>query len=82
MANDFRASMLRGDVAHFTCLIGTAVREVGTPRTRTFAPPATMACRAHVADLVRDIECLKHLRGYLKTLLGTPPTAGRKERKS
>lgn len=55
---DFRASLLHGDIAQFTCLLGTSVQEVYATH-----PDIRAACdqemSAHVADLVRDIEAAK-----------------------
>jgi TetR/AcrR family transcriptional regulator, transcriptional repressor for nem operon len=120
---DFRASLLHGDIAQFTCLFGTSVQEVYATH-----PDIRAACdrgmSAHVTELVRDIaaakrryapdapwsanslgyfmqavlqggfifakakqspevaiECLKHLRRYLVTLLGQPRSKNRKEKK-
>lgn len=120
---DFRASLLHGDIAQFTCLFGTSVQEVYATH-----PEIRSACdqgmSAHVRELVRDIaaakrryapdaswsanglgyfmqavlqggfifakakqspvvaiECLKHLRRYLVTLLGQPRSKNRKEKK-
>lgn len=120
---DFRVSLLHGDIAQYTCLMGTSVQEVYATH-----PEIRAACdqvmSAHVAELVRDIElarqkyasaatwsaqsvgyfmqsvvqgafifakakqgpqvaieCLAHLRRYLETLLGSPPSEQRKEKK-
>jgi TetR/AcrR family transcriptional repressor of nem operon len=55
---DFRASLLHGDVAQFTCLLGTSVQEVYATH-----PDIRAACdqemSAHVAELARDIEAAK-----------------------
>jgi len=52
---DFRASLLRGELAQFTCLMGTTLQE-----TYATHPDLRAACdrgmSAHVAVLVRDIE--------------------------
>jgi TetR/AcrR family transcriptional repressor of nem operon len=55
---DFRAAMLRGDVAQYTCLMGTTVQEVYNTH-----PDLRAACdqgmSEHVAELTRDIEAAK-----------------------
>jgi TetR/AcrR family transcriptional regulator, transcriptional repressor for nem operon len=55
---DFRASMLHGGIAQFTCLFGTSVQEVYATH-----PDIRAACdegmSAHVAELVRDIDAAK-----------------------
>ncbi len=55
---DFRSALLRGDIAHFTCLMGTTVQE-----TYATHPDLRAACdrgmSAHIAMLVRDIEAAK-----------------------
>jgi TetR/AcrR family transcriptional repressor of nem operon len=55
---DFRASLLQGDVAQYTCLMGTSVQEVHATH-----PDLRAACdagmSAHVAELTRDIEAAK-----------------------
>jgi TetR/AcrR family transcriptional repressor of nem operon len=55
---DFRASMLQGDIAQYTCLMGTSVQEVYATH-----PDIRAACdqgmSAHVTELVRDIEAAK-----------------------
>jgi TetR/AcrR family transcriptional regulator, transcriptional repressor for nem operon len=57
---DLRASMLRGDVAQYTCLIGTTLQEIHATH-----PDLRDACERgmseHVADLARDIEAAKRL---------------------
>lgn len=55
---DFRASKLQGDIAQFTCLLGTTVQEVyGThPDIRT---ACDQGMSSHVAELTRDIEAAK-----------------------
>jgi TetR/AcrR family transcriptional regulator, transcriptional repressor for nem operon len=55
---DFRASMLQGDIAQYTCLLGTTVQEVYATH-----PDIRAACdqgmSEHVAELTRDIEAAK-----------------------
>jgi TetR/AcrR family transcriptional regulator, transcriptional repressor for nem operon len=55
---DFRAAMLRGDIAQYTCLMGTTVQEIYNTH-----PDLRAACdrgmSEHVADLTRDIEAAK-----------------------
>jgi TetR/AcrR family transcriptional regulator, transcriptional repressor for nem operon len=55
---DFRASMLEGDVAQFSCLLGTSVQEVYATH-----PDIRAACDQgmsdHVAMLAQDIEAAK-----------------------
>lgn len=57
---DFRASMLQGDIAQYTCLMGTLVQEVYATH-----PGMRAACdkgmSAHVAELERDIEAARRL---------------------
>jgi len=59
---DFRASLLHGEIAHYTCLMGTSVQEVYATH-----PEIRAACEqgmsAHVGELVRDIE--EALRKYV-----------------
>ncbi len=55
---DFRASMLHGEIAQYTCLMGTTVQEVYATH-----PDLREACdqgmSEHVAELTRDIEAAK-----------------------
>jgi TetR/AcrR family transcriptional repressor of nem operon len=55
---DLRASMLEGDIAQYTCLLGTSVQEVYATH-----PDLRAACdqgmSEHVAMLARDIEAAK-----------------------
>jgi TetR/AcrR family transcriptional regulator, transcriptional repressor for nem operon len=55
---DFRASMLRGDIAQYTCLMGTTVQEVYATH-----PDLRAACdrgmSEHVEELTRDLEAAK-----------------------
>lgn len=57
---DFRVALLQGDIAQYTCLMGTSVQEVYATH-----PEIRAACdqgmSAHVAELVRDIEAAKQL---------------------
>jgi TetR/AcrR family transcriptional regulator, transcriptional repressor for nem operon len=48
---DFRAGILRGDVAEFTCLVGTMVQEV-----HASSPPIRAACDASISDHAAKIE--------------------------
>ncbi len=55
---DFRASMLQGEIAHYTCLMGTTVQEVYATH-----PDLRATCdrgmSEHVAELTRDLEAAK-----------------------
>ena len=55
---DFRSAILQGDIAQYTCLMGTTVQE-----TYATHPDLRAACdrgmSAHIAVLVRDIEAAK-----------------------
>jgi TetR/AcrR family transcriptional repressor of nem operon len=55
---DFRASLLQGDIAQYTCLFGTSVQEVYATH-----PDIRAACELgmseHVTELARDIEAAK-----------------------
>ena len=55
---DFRAALLQGEIAHYTCLMGTTVQEVYATH-----PDLRAACdqgmSEHVAELTRDIEAAK-----------------------
>jgi TetR/AcrR family transcriptional repressor of nem operon len=55
---DFRASILRGELPEFTCLLGTLVQE-----TYDTHPAIRTACdrgmSAHIAELTRDVEAAK-----------------------
>jgi TetR/AcrR family transcriptional repressor of nem operon len=55
---DFRASMLQGEIARYTCLLGTTVQEVYATH-----PDIRAACdhglSEHVAALTKDIEAAK-----------------------
>ncbi|MGO9006069.1 MAG: TetR/AcrR family transcriptional regulator [Beijerinckiaceae bacterium] len=55
---DFRVSMLHGEIAHYTCLMGTTVQEVYATH-----PNLRAACdrgmSEHIAELTRDIEAAK-----------------------
>jgi TetR/AcrR family transcriptional regulator, transcriptional repressor for nem operon len=57
---DFRASMLQGEIAQYTCLMGTTVQEVYATH-----PDLRAACdrgmSEHVAELTRDIEAAKQV---------------------
>ena len=57
---DFRAEILRGDLADYTCLLGTLVQE-----TYATHPDIRAACdkglSTHIAILTRDIEAAKKL---------------------
>lgn len=57
---DLRAAMIQGDIARFTCLMGTTVQE-----TYATHPQLRAACEAgmsgHIAMLARDIEAAKQL---------------------
>jgi TetR/AcrR family transcriptional repressor of nem operon len=57
---DFRASILRGELADFTCLLGTMVQEAYAT-----SPAIRAACdrciSAHADDVARDIEAARQL---------------------
>ena len=57
---DFRAAILNGDEAQYTCLLGTLVQE-----TYHTHPALRAACEqgfaAHVAELTRDVEAARKL---------------------
>ena len=57
---DFRASLLQGEIAHYTCLMGTTVQEVYETH-----PDLRAACdhgmSEHVAELTRDVDAAKQL---------------------
>ncbi len=57
---DFRISLLHGETAEYTCLLGTMVQE-----TYATHPGIRTACdagmSAHVAELTKDIEAAKQL---------------------
>ncbi|WP_151634348.1 TetR/AcrR family transcriptional regulator [Noviherbaspirillum aerium] len=57
---DFRAALLNGEIAQYTCLMGTSVQEVYATH-----PEIRAACdagmSAHVAELERDIEEARRL---------------------
>lgn len=57
---DFRASLLQGEIAQFTCLMGTAVQEVYATHDEIRAA-CDAGMSAHVAELERDIEAAKQL---------------------
>lgn len=55
---DFRCTLLRGEIAQFTCLMGTLTQEIYTTH-----PDIRTACEhvlsAHVVELQRDIEAAR-----------------------
>jgi TetR/AcrR family transcriptional repressor of nem operon len=57
---DFRASLLQGEIADYTCLIGTSVQEAYATH-----PDLRAACEqgltAHVAELEKDLQAAKLL---------------------
>jgi TetR/AcrR family transcriptional regulator, transcriptional repressor for nem operon len=57
---DFRISLLSGEIAEYTCLLGTMVQE-----TYASHPGLRTACdtgmSAHIAELTKDIEAAKQL---------------------
>jgi TetR/AcrR family transcriptional repressor of nem operon len=57
---DLRASMLQGEIAQFSCLMGTSVQEVYATH-----PDIRAACdrgmSAHVTELERDIEAARQM---------------------
>jgi TetR/AcrR family transcriptional repressor of nem operon len=70
---DFRSSLLRGDLAHFTCLMGTTVQE-----TYATHPDLRAACdrgmSSHIAMLARDLEAAK--QRYAPNAAWTPESVG------
>jgi TetR/AcrR family transcriptional repressor of nem operon len=70
---DFRSSLLRGDLAHFTCLMGTTVQE-----TYATHPDLRAACdrgmSAHIAMLARDLAAAK--QRYAPNAAWTPESVG------
>jgi TetR/AcrR family transcriptional repressor of nem operon len=70
---DFRISLLHGDLAHYTCLMGTTVQEVYATH-----PDLRAACDAgmseHVAELARDLEAAK--QRYAPDASWTPEGVG------
>jgi TetR/AcrR family transcriptional repressor of nem operon len=70
---DFRASLLKGNIAEYTCLIGTSVQEVHATH-----PDLRAACEqglsVHVAELARDIEEAK--RKYVPDATWTSESVG------
>jgi TetR/AcrR family transcriptional repressor of nem operon len=57
---DFRAAMLDGEIAQYTCLLGTSVQEVYATHPEIRAA-ADRGMSEHVAELARDIEAAKQL---------------------
>jgi TetR/AcrR family transcriptional repressor of nem operon len=57
---DFRAAMLDGEIAEYTCLMGTSVQEVYATHPEIRAA-ADRGMSEHVAELARDIEAAKQL---------------------
>src|SRR5664280_666348 len=57
---DFRAAILTGELADYTCLLGTLIQETYDthPLIRT---ACDQALSSHVAELTRDIEAAKQL---------------------
>ena len=57
---DFRAAILTGELADYTCLLGTLVQE-----TYATHPEIRAACEqalsAHIAELTRDAEAARRL---------------------
>jgi TetR/AcrR family transcriptional repressor of nem operon len=57
---DFRAAILTGELADYTCLLGTLVQE-----TYSTHPEIRAACKlassAHIAELSRDVEAAKRI---------------------
>ena len=70
---DFRSAILQGDIAQYTCLMGTTVQE-----TYATHPDLRAACdrgmSAHIAVLVRDIEAAK--KRYAPTATWTAESVG------
>ncbi len=57
---DFRAAILTGELADYTCLLGTLVQETYATHPAIRAA-CEMALSAHIAELTRDIESAKSL---------------------
>jgi TetR/AcrR family transcriptional repressor of nem operon len=57
---DFRAAILTGELADYTCLLGTLIQE-----TYATHPKIRAACEralsAHIAELTRDVEAARQL---------------------
>jgi len=57
---DFRAAILAGELADYTCLLGTLIQE-----TYATHPAIRVACEralsAHIAELTRDVEAARQL---------------------
>jgi TetR/AcrR family transcriptional repressor of nem operon len=70
---DFRIAILQGEIAQYTCLIGTTVQEVYATH-----PDLRAACERmlteHVAELTRDLEAAK--RRYAPTAAWSPESVG------
>jgi TetR/AcrR family transcriptional repressor of nem operon len=57
---DFRASILTGELADTTCLLGTLVQETYATHPEIRAA-CELALSAHIAELTRDVEAAKQL---------------------
>lgn len=70
---DFRISLIEGEIAQYTCLIGTTVQEVYATH-----PELRKACDAglsvHIAELTRDLEAAK--RQYAPDAEWSPECVG------
>ena len=70
---DFRGAILMGDLADYTCLLGTLVQE-----TYDTHPEIRAACdrgmSSHIAQLTRDIEAAK--KRYVPRASWSPESAG------
>ena len=70
---DFRASLLEGDLAEYTCLMGTTVQEIHATH-----PELRNACEraisGHVNDIAADLEAAK--KRYAPDAAWTPESVG------
>jgi TetR/AcrR family transcriptional regulator, transcriptional repressor for nem operon len=55
---DFRVSLLQGDIAQYTCLLGTTVQEVHSTHPELRAA-CEIALADHIAELTLDLEAAK-----------------------
>jgi TetR/AcrR family transcriptional repressor of nem operon len=57
---DFRAAILSGELADYTCLLGTLVQETYATHPEIRAA-CELALSAHIAELTRDVEAARQL---------------------
>jgi TetR/AcrR family transcriptional repressor of nem operon len=69
----FRASILKGELSEYTCLLGTLVQETyeSHPEIRAVCDAALSA---HIAELTRDLKAAK--RAYAANAKWTPESVG------